>query len=98
MKRKTFMPDAALKAIERGEQVETRLSSFGVKLVDDTVLVTIGMEAEMWLLLAGLLRREGSTQATAFVESIAAGFAYLAEAWEDDDPNSDTNDSPDCAN
>jgi hypothetical protein len=90
VKRKTFMPDATLKALERGEHIEMRLSSFGVKVVDNKVLVTIGMEPELWALLAALLSREGSAQSRMLIESIVAGFEYLAETDDDDDS--------DCAN
>lgn len=96
--RKTFMPDSTLKALEQGKQIEMRLSSFGTRIVDDKLLITIGMEPEMWVFLAALLKREGSIQASAFVESLVAGFEYLAEAWQDDDLDPDDDDHPDCAN
>jgi hypothetical protein len=83
------MPTATLKALERGEHIETRLSCFGSKVVDGKILITIGMEPVMWALVAALLQREGSPQSRMLLESLVAGLEYLAEENDDDS---------DCAN
>ena len=87
--RRTFMPTATLKALERGEHIETRLSSFSSTVVDGKILITIGLEPEVWALVAALLQREGSTHSRMLLESLVAGLEYLAE---------ENDDNSDCAN
>lgn len=83
------MPDATLAAIERGEKISLRLSSFGTRVVDGKVLITVGMEPDLWILLASLLQREGSDHAKSLVAALVSGFEFLAEADEEDDDSSE---------